>query len=281
MSEKFIEIKDGIYVVTDGNFKIMKGQFTEEGLKEIYQLAQKIETIKEEKKYYEKEIANVQLMKNNAKNAWTVRPIPMLICIISLTASGISHNLFGIIFLLSLCTGFQILVEKGIKMICGTKKEREEREKSATTMLESLNHHLNVHEKTLEERKEKTQYKEIPYEGDTIVKPVFDELDNKPEKMEDSDELQNNASLLNQTYENARRYDFGTIIANSGRWAGYEDISADYPSKMARECSCRNERDDTIEMGVLYRHLEDDDEEIQEEIGPVKKLTPPRNIGNK
>ena len=177
MTEKFIEIKDGIYVVTDGNFKIMKGHFTEEELKEIYQLAQKIETIKEERKYYEKEIANVQIMKNNAKNAWTVRPIPILTCIISLTASGISHNLFGTIFLLSLCTGFQILVEKGIKMVCGTKKEREEREKSATTMLESLNHHLKVHEKTLEERKEKTQYKEIPYEGDRIVKPIFDEVD--------------------------------------------------------------------------------------------------------
>lgn len=176
MTEKFIEIKDGIYVVTDGNFKIMKGHFTEEELKEIYQLAQKIETIKEEKKYYEKEIANVQLMKNNAKNVWTVRPIPMLTCLISLTASGISHNLFGTIFLLLLCTGFQILVEKGIKMVCGTKKEREEREKSATTMLESLNHHLKVHEKTLEERKEKTQYKEIPYEGDRIIKPVFDEV---------------------------------------------------------------------------------------------------------
>lgn len=177
MTEKFIEIKDGIYVVTDGNFKIMKGHFTEEELKEIYQLAQKIETIKEERKYYEKEIANVQIMKNNAKNAWTVRSIPILTCIISLTASGISHNLFGTIFLLSLCTGFQILVEKGIKIVCGTKKEREEREKNATTMLESLNHHLKVHEKTLEERKEKTQYKEIPYEGDRIVKPIFDEVD--------------------------------------------------------------------------------------------------------
>ena len=98
--------------------------------------------------------------------------------------------------------------------------------------------------------------------------------------MDDSEELQNNASLLNQTYENARRYDCGTIIANSGRWAGYEDIPADYPSKMVHECSCRNERDDTIEMGVLYRHLDDDDE-IQEERGPVKKLTPPKNTGNK
>ena len=54
MSEKFIEIKDGIYVVTDGNFKIIKGQFTEEGLKEIYQLAQEIETIKEQKNVMKK-----------------------------------------------------------------------------------------------------------------------------------------------------------------------------------------------------------------------------------
>jgi len=47
---------------------------------------------------------------------------------------------------------------------------------------------------------------------------------------------------------------------------------------MARECSCRNERDDTIEPGVLYRHLEcDDEDEIsQEQSGPVKKLTPPK-----
>ena len=176
MSEKFIEIKDGIYVVTDGDFKIVKGYFTEEKIKEIYQIAQKIETIKDEKKYYEKEIANVQIMKNNAKNAWLMRIIPSLTCIISLTASGIS-SLFGTIGVLSLCTVFQIIVEIGIKSTCGTKKEREERENSATTMLESLNNYLKVNEKTLEDRKEKTQYKEIPYEGDTIVKPVFDELD--------------------------------------------------------------------------------------------------------
>ena len=40
MPEKFIEIKDGIYVVTDGNFKIMKGHFTEEELKEIQDIFQ-------------------------------------------------------------------------------------------------------------------------------------------------------------------------------------------------------------------------------------------------
>ena len=177
MSEKFIEIKYGIYVVTDGNFKIMKGYFTEEGLKEIYQLAKKIETIKEEKKYYEKEIANVQDMKNAAKNAWKIRSLSMLVWIFSLIEVGTSSSLFGIIIPLSLCTVYQIVVEKGIKSVCGTKKEREEREESATTMLKSLNHHLEVHEKTLEERKGKIQYKEIPYEGDRIVKPVFDEVD--------------------------------------------------------------------------------------------------------
>ena len=282
MSEKFIEIKDGIYVVTDGKFKIMKGKFTEEGLKEIYQLVKKIEIIKEEKKYYEKEIENVQNMKNNTKNAWMMRVIPVLTFFICLNTSGISSSLFGTIFLFSLCTGLEILVEKAIKAICGTKKEREEREKSATTMLESLNHHLKVHEKTLEEIKEKTQYKEISYEGDTIVKPFFDELDNKPEKMEDSNKSQNNVSLLNQVNENDRKFDFGTIISNSGRWVGFEYIPDDYPSKLIHEYSCTNETDVTIEMGVLYRHLEDDEDEItQEQSGPVKKLTPPKNTKSK
>jgi len=175
MLETFIKIKDGMYVVTDGNFKIVKGDFTEESLKGIDELSQKIETINEEKEYYEKEIKKVQIMKKNAKSAWLMRIFPSLICIISLTASGISA--FGTIYLLSLCTGLQILVEKGIKWTCGTKKEREEREKSATTMLESLNHHLKVHEKTLEEEKEKMKYKEIPYEGDRIVKAIFDKVD--------------------------------------------------------------------------------------------------------
>lgn len=51
----------------------------------------------------------------------------------------------------------------------------------------------------------------------------------------------------------------GNIICNSGRWAGYVDIPSDYPSKMLVECSSRTERDDTMEMGELYRHLEDDE----------------------
>ena len=277
MSEKFIEIKDGIYVVTDGNFKIMKGNFTEEELKEIYQLAQEIENIKEQKKYYEKEKANVQFMKNNAKKAWTVRVIPTLTCIISLITTGISQNLFATFFLISGCTVFQIFVEKGLKMICGTKKEREEIEKNAISMLKSLNHDLETYEKTLEKSKEKTNYREIPYEGNEIVKPVFDDLDNETEEMENFDELQNNASFLNQTYENERRYGIETVIANSGRWAGYEDIPSNYPSKIIVEGSFRTERDDTMEMGVLYRHLEEDDDEIsQEQSGPVKKLTPPK-----
>lgn len=51
--------------------------------------------------------------------------------------------------------------------------------------------------------------------------------------------------------------DYG-LICNSGRWAGYPDIPSDYPSKILVEGSSRTERDDTIEMGELYRHLEDD-----------------------
>lgn len=56
------------------------------------------------------------------------------------------------------------------------------------------------------------------------------------------------------------QYDeFGNPICMSGRWAGYPDIPSDYPSKMLVECSSRTERDDTMEMGELYRHLEDDE----------------------
>ena len=82
---------------------------------------------------------------------------------------------------------------------------------------------------------------------------------------------------LNYTDEYRRTSDFETIICNSGRWAGYEDIPSNYPSKILVEGSCRTERDDTMEMGVLYRHLEDDEDEIsQEQSGPVKKLIPPK-----
>lgn len=59
---------------------------------------------------------------------------------------------------------------------------------------------------------------------------------------------------------NRQQYDeYGNPICNTGRWAGYADIPSDYPSKILVEGSSRTERDDTIEMGVLYRHLEDDD----------------------
>ena len=51
--------------------------------------------------------------------------------------------------------------------------------------------------------------------------------------------------------------DYG-LICKSGRWAGYPDIPSDYPSKILVEGSSRTERDDTIEMGELYIHLEDD-----------------------
>lgn len=57
-----------------------------------------------------------------------------------------------------------------------------------------------------------------------------------------------------------KQYDeYGNPICTSGRWAGYADIPSDYPSKMLVECSSRTERDDTMEMGELYRHLEDDE----------------------
>ena len=55
------------------------------------------------------------------------------------------------------------------------------------------------------------------------------------------------------------QYSADKLVCNTGRWAGYEDIPSNYPSKILVEGSCRTERDDTIEMGELYRHLEDDD----------------------
>ena len=46
----------------------------------------------------------------------------------------------------------------------------------------------------------------------------------------------------------------------ASRWDGIseEDVKITYYSN-PRIFSCRTERDDTIEMGVLYRHLEDDE----------------------
>lgn len=251
MPEKFIKIKDGIYVVTDGNIKIVKGDFTEESLKEINELAQKIETIKEEKKYYEKEIEKVQIMKNNAKSAWLMRIIPSLTCIISLTASGISANLFGTIFLLSLCAGLQILAEKGIKSICGTKKEREEIEKSATVMLKSLDHHLEVHAQTLVERKEKTQYKEIPYEGDRIIKPVFDEV-----------------------YKTKTYIDNPDLLPKEKTWDDVLYTEDEIHKYMQMPEAPAPFNPETI-FGL--------NEPVKEQSGPVlvKKKTPPRNTGNK
>lgn len=48
---------------------------------------------------------------------------------------------------------------------------------------------------------------------------------------------------------------------SASRWDGLfeEDTLVTYYSN-ARIFSSRTERDDTIEMGVLYRHLEDDDD---------------------
>lgn len=193
MAEKFIKINDGIYVVTDGNFKILQGHFTEEELEKIYQLAQQIDDAKDEKKRCEKELAEVQIMKNNAKMAWTMRIMSPLVCVISLASTWNSLNPIGTIFLLTGCTGLQVLVEKGIKMICGTKKEREEREQNAKEALKTLKHDLKDYEKELAERKSKTQYKEIPYEGDIIAEPVLEQLDNTPETIENKPKSSNEA----------------------------------------------------------------------------------------
>lgn len=82
-----------------------------------------------------------------------------------------------------------------------------------------------------------------------------------------------------------RGFSSRTVIANSGRWAGYEDILSDYPSKIAREGSSRTERDDTVKPGILYRHIEyDDDDEPSQALdshGLARKLSPKKYPENK
>ena len=76
---------------------------------------------------------------------------------------------------------------------------------------------------------------------------------------------------------------FDTVIANSGRWAGYEIPQARYAySSPANYKSTRTERDETKKTGDLYTDLIDEIEIVQEQRTPVptKKLTPSKNTSN-
>ena len=150
--------------------------------------------------------------------------------------------------------------------------------KQRIEVFNNLNNQLGDEYLSIENNDAFEEYTEIEKLIDNKVHEIMIILMNQKEnemileylQKEKTKDKQNNSNPKTHIpSKNMQTTEYDTIICNSGRWVGFEDIPSNYPSKMAVECSCRTEEDDTIEMGVLYRNLECDDKPSEEERGHV------------
>ena len=173
MEEKIIKIKNGTYIITDGNVKIVEGSFSEEDLSKFSETDKSIENIKRKIIDYEKYLNYIDKQKNKDKKGlfiMRIAPICGYILLLFLTSP---QTLLAFILPLIPFAILQIAEEWFIKNVLNAKIEQDEETiKTINSNIESLKQMQKLLEEELKQNLAKTQYKETKYNGKTIIKPI-------------------------------------------------------------------------------------------------------------
>lgn len=174
MAEKLIKIAKGLYIITDGNVKIVEGEISEKKLSKIYETNEKIEDIKETIEQHENSLVNIsKQQKKDRKALLAMRLMPLLGYLLLLLLILPTNSLFTCIGLILPFTILQIAEEWFIRRVFLKKMNIDsETERIIIKNIDDLKQKQKLLEEEQKQNVEKMEYKETKYNGETIIKPI-------------------------------------------------------------------------------------------------------------
>ena len=174
MAEKLIKIAKGLYIITDGNVKIVEGEISEKKLSKIYETKEKIEDIKETIEQHENSLVNIsKQQKKDRKALLAMRLMPLLGYLLLLLLILPTNSLFTCIGLILPFTILQIAEEWFIRRVFLKKMNIDsETERIIIKNIDDLKQKQKLLEEEQKQNVEKMEYKETKYNGETIIKPI-------------------------------------------------------------------------------------------------------------
>lgn len=174
MAEKLIKIAKGLYIITDGNVKIVEGEISEKSLSKIYETNEKIEYIKQiivEKEFVLNQINKQQ--KIDKKVLFVMRLMPLFGYFLILLMALPINSLFTCIGLLLPFAVLQVAEEWFIRRVFFKKLNIDsQKENEIKRNIDALKQMQKLLEEEKKQNIEKMEYKETKYNGETIIKPI-------------------------------------------------------------------------------------------------------------
>lgn len=174
MAEKLIKITKGLYIITDGNVKIVEGEISEKNLSKIYETNENIDYIKETIEQHENSLVNISKQQKKDKKALlAMRLMPLLGYLLLLLLVLPTNSLFTCIGLILPFTILQISEEWFIRRVFLKKMNIDsETEQIIIKNIDDLKQKQKLLEEEQKQNVEKMEYKETKYNGETIIKPI-------------------------------------------------------------------------------------------------------------
>lgn len=174
MAEKLIKITKGLYIITDGNVKIVEGEISEKNLSKIYETNENIDYIKEIIEQHENSLVNIsKRQKKDKKALLAMRLMPLLGYLLLLLLVLPTNSLFTCIGLILPFTILQIAEEWFIRRVFLKKMNIDsETEQIIIKNIADLKQKQKLLEEEQKQNIEKMECKETKYIGETIIKPI-------------------------------------------------------------------------------------------------------------